>query len=186
MFKAKLLKPKIQQLSRNKIFITPIKKQFFTLPPKKKKTEVGGFTLSDYPGDENLDNELEPQIAEMIRLEERRNRDGYYDKNFNWNLKNWTEDRINDYMRRYGFDLDKNDRDNARFMEQLFEMLGPKDEEEFKKGGSIHIKEKNKGKFTDYCDGKVTQDCINKAKKSGNKKLIKRAVFAENARKWKH
>jgi hypothetical protein len=54
---------------------------------------------------------------------------------------------------------------------------------QFKKGG-IHIKKENTGKFTEYCDGKVTQECIDKAKKSGNKKLIKRAVFAENARKW--
>lgn len=51
-----------------------------------------------------------------------------------------------------------------------------------KKG--IHIKKKNRGKFTEYCDGKVTQACIDKAKRSGNKKLIKRAVFAENSRKW--
>lgn len=53
-------------------------------------------------------------------------------------------------------------------------------------GSKIHIKEKNKGKFTEYCKGKVTQECINKAKRSGNTKLIKRAVFAENARAWKH
>lgn len=50
----------------------------------------------------------------------------------------------------------------------------------------IHIKEKSKGKFTSYCNGKVTQSCIDKAKKSGNKTLIKRATFAENVRKWKH
>lgn len=56
--------------------------------------------------------------------------------------------------------------------------------EYLKKGGGIHIKEKNKGSFTKYCKGKVTQACIDKAKKSGNKKLIKKAVFAENARKW--
>ena len=56
----------------------------------------------------------------------------------------------------------------------------------FKKGSGIHIKKKNRGKFTEYCDGKVTPECIDKAKKSGNKKLVKRAVFAENARKWKH
>lgn len=56
--------------------------------------------------------------------------------------------------------------------------------EYLKKGGGIHIKEKNKGSFTKYCNGKVTQACIDKAKKSGNKKLIKKAVFAENARKW--
>ena len=48
----------------------------------------------------------------------------------------------------------------------------------------IKIKESNKGKFTKYCNGKVTQECINRAKKSGNKKLIKRAVFAENSKKW--
>lgn len=56
--------------------------------------------------------------------------------------------------------------------------------EYLKNGGGIHIKEKNKGSFTKYCKGKVTQECIDKAKKSGNKKLIKRAVFAENSRKW--
>lgn len=56
-----------------------------------------------------------------------------------------------------------------------------------KKGKSgIKIKKKNRGKFTQYCNGNVTQECINKAKRSGNKTLIKRAVFAENARKWKH
>jgi len=54
----------------------------------------------------------------------------------------------------------------------------------FKKGSGIHIKKKNKGTFTKYCNGKVTQACIDKAKRSGNKKLIKRAVFAENSRKW--
>lgn len=54
----------------------------------------------------------------------------------------------------------------------------------FKKGGGIHIKQKNKGSFTKYCKGKVTQECIDKAKKSGNKKLIKRSVFAENSRRW--
>ncbi len=52
------------------------------------------------------------------------------------------------------------------------------------KNGGIHIKKKNRGKFTDYCGGKVTQSCINRAKSSGNSTLKKRAVFAENARKW--
>ena len=50
----------------------------------------------------------------------------------------------------------------------------------------IKIKKKNRGKFTEYCGGNVTQECINKAKKSGNKTLVKRAVFAENARHFKH
>lgn len=50
----------------------------------------------------------------------------------------------------------------------------------------IHIKKENRGKFTDYCGGKVTDACIRKAKASGNPKLVKRATFAQNARKWKH
>lgn len=54
-----------------------------------------------------------------------------------------------------------------------------------KKGG-IHIKKKNRGKFTDYCGGKVTQECIEKGKKSKDSKIRKRATFADNARKWKH
>lgn len=53
-----------------------------------------------------------------------------------------------------------------------------------KKGKGIHIKKENKGKFTKYCKGKVTQKCIDKAKRSGNSKLVKRAVFAENVRSW--
>ena len=48
----------------------------------------------------------------------------------------------------------------------------------------IKIKKKNRGLFTKYCNGKVTQECIDKAKRSGNKKLIKRAVFVQNSRSW--
>lgn len=55
-----------------------------------------------------------------------------------------------------------------------------------KKGKGIHIKKKNRGKFTEYCGGEVTNECIQKAKRSGNSKLVKRAIFAQNARKWKH
>lgn len=56
----------------------------------------------------------------------------------------------------------------------------------FKKGGRIHIKKKNRGKFTEYCGGKVTEECIAKGKKSKDPKIRKRATFAANARKWKH
>jgi len=56
----------------------------------------------------------------------------------------------------------------------------------YKKGGGIHIKKKNRGKFTEYCGGKVTDACIRKAKSSGNPTLVKRATFAANARNWKH
>jgi hypothetical protein len=48
----------------------------------------------------------------------------------------------------------------------------------FKNGNKINIKKENRGKFTEYCNGKVTNECIQRAKKSGNKKLIKRATFA--------
>lgn len=54
-----------------------------------------------------------------------------------------------------------------------------------KKGG-IHIKKKNRGKFTEWCGGKVTQECINRGKNSKNPKIRKKATFADNARRWKH
>ena len=50
----------------------------------------------------------------------------------------------------------------------------------------IHIKEKNKGTFTTYCGGKVTNECIQRAKNSPNPKIRKKAIFAQNARRWKH
>lgn len=62
----------------------------------------------------------------------------------------------------------------------------------FKQGGvlsaksGIHIKKANRGKFTDYCGGKVTSACIAKGKASSNPTIRKRATFAANARKWKH
>ena len=36
-----------------------------------------------------------------------------------------------------------------------------------KDGNKIHIKKKNRGKFTAYCGGNVTSACIAKAKASG-------------------
>lgn len=57
---------------------------------------------------------------------------------------------------------------------------------EFKKGNKIYIKPKNRGKFTKYCHGKVTDECIQKGKNSSNPAIRKRATFAANARKWKH
>lgn len=56
----------------------------------------------------------------------------------------------------------------------------------FKKGNKIRIKKANRGKFTEYCGGKVTQECISRGKNSSNPKIRKRATFADNARKWKH
>lgn len=54
----------------------------------------------------------------------------------------------------------------------------------FSKGGGIHIKKKNRGKFTDYCGGNVTSECIQRGLHSSNPTTRKRANFARNARKW--
>lgn len=53
-----------------------------------------------------------------------------------------------------------------------------------KEGSKIHIKESHKGRFTDYCGGKVTNECIAKGKASKDPKVRKMATFAQNARKW--
>lgn len=53
-----------------------------------------------------------------------------------------------------------------------------------KDGGGIHIKKKNRGKFTEYCGGKVTEECIRRGKNSSNPTTRKRAIFAANARHW--
>lgn len=53
-------------------------------------------------------------------------------------------------------------------------------------GGGIHIDPKNRGKFTKYCGGKVTSECIAKGKRSSDPAVRKRATFAQNVRKLKH
>lgn len=56
----------------------------------------------------------------------------------------------------------------------------------FAEGGKIHIKPENRGKFTKYCGGKVTSECIARGKKSSDPAVRKRATFAANSRKWHH
>lgn len=56
----------------------------------------------------------------------------------------------------------------------------------YKKGHKIRIKKENRGKFTEYCGGNVTDACIQKGKNSSDPKIRKRATFAANARTWKH
>lgn len=56
----------------------------------------------------------------------------------------------------------------------------------FGNGGGIHIKKENRGKFTDYCGGKVTSSCIQRGLHSSNPTTRKRANFARNARSWHH
>ena len=55
-----------------------------------------------------------------------------------------------------------------------------------KKGGKsgIHIKESQKGSFTRYCNGKVTNECIRRGKNSPDPKIRKKATFAANSRSW--
>ena len=48
---------------------------------------------------------------------------------------------------------------------------------------TIKIKPENKGKFTEYCGGNVTQECIAKGKNSPDPKIRKRVTFAANARR---
>lgn len=56
-----------------------------------------------------------------------------------------------------------------------------------KAGGEIHIKKSHEGRFTKFCNGKVTQECIDRGKKSKYAHIRKQAVFADNARhKFKH
>lgn len=56
--------------------------------------------------------------------------------------------------------------------------------QKFKEGSKIHIKKENQGKFTDYCGGTVTAECISRGKQSSDPAVRKRATFADNARKW--
>lgn len=53
---------------------------------------------------------------------------------------------------------------------------------------SIHIKEKNRGKFTSWCKRNgykgVTSECIKRGLRSKNPRVRKMANFARNARKW--
>lgn len=55
-----------------------------------------------------------------------------------------------------------------------------------KKESGIHIKKSHEGRFTEYCGGNVTEECIRRGKNSPDPKIRKQAVFAQNARKFKH
>ena len=55
-----------------------------------------------------------------------------------------------------------------------------------KKGSGIHIKKSHEGRFTEYCGGNVTEECIRRGKNSPDPKIRKQAIFAQNARKFKH
>lgn len=71
----------------------------------------------------------------------------------------------------------------SEFVNTLNEVNSDLDNQ-YKDGGGIHIKKANRGKFTEYCGGKVTSECIARGKKSSNPTTRKRATFAANARHW--
>ena len=56
----------------------------------------------------------------------------------------------------------------------------------FKKGHKIEIKKKNRGSFTRYCGGNVTEECIRRGKNSPDPRIRKKATFAKNVRSWNH
>lgn len=58
--------------------------------------------------------------------------------------------------------------------------------EAFKKGRKIEIKKKNRGSFTRYCGGNVTEECIRRGKNSPDPKIRKKATFVKNTRSWNH
>jgi len=76
--------------------------------------------------------------------------------------------------------------DLSEYIDETENSLDEQMELFLKKGGKIHIKKANRGKFTKYCGGKVTSKCIAKGKNSSNPVVRKRATFAQNSRKWKH
>lgn len=55
-----------------------------------------------------------------------------------------------------------------------------------KEGSKIYIKKSHRGRFTQYCNGKVTNECIARGKRSPSAKIRKMATFAANSRRWSH
>ena len=124
-------------------------------------------------------------------------------------LKDSIESQINYYINQYLPSKDKsfkiedlNNKDINSVVEYLFKMQGTKFDpkqtttmkkraeffrnSKFENGGkmSIHIKPENKGKFnaTKKRTGKTTEELTH----SKNPLTRKRAIFAQNAKKWKH
>ena len=89
--------------------------------------------------------------------------------------------RFNDF-----FNTDQNQYGNRFQINTVNNYLPNNNMALFKKGGGIKIKKQNRGLFTKYCGGNVTNECIKRGKNSPDPKIRKRATFADNARKWKH
>lgn len=76
--------------------------------------------------------------------------------------------------------------DNRRIISEIYTPYTQTTVDIFKKGNKIKIKKENRGKFTEYCNGKVTSECIQRGKNSPDPKIRKRATFAANVRRFKH
>jgi hypothetical protein len=66
-----------------------------------------------------------------------------------------------------------------------FHVREAKDKKFIQKATKKMEKKGTEGSFTEYCGGEVTKSCIDKAMKSGDPKLIKKANFAKNIKGYK-
>ena len=89
----------------------------------------------------------------------------------------WTQEQADKFWEKYFIGYVKNS-PQREFASEIIEMLKIQ-------GNKIYIKKKNRGKFTEYCGGTVTDECIQRGKNSSNPAIRKRAIFAQNSRKWK-
>lgn len=118
----------------------------------------------------------------------------YNKKPFFYRFNRLKGDRANDYIKK----ALENEIDYKQMIQSLIEVAQNNNGQQqlyakyggilqfLKNGSGIHIKKENRGKFTDYCGGKVTSECIAKGKRSSNPAIRKRATFADNARHFKH
>lgn len=125
--------------------------------------DIANFSDSYIGKDGVFSNKAKKKAAELRALRDVAN--ARQDLTMTTNAENITEDTMSDLLANYAA------------------LGGPL---MFSKGGSIHIKPENRGKFTEYCGGEVTSECIARGKRSSSPAVRKRATFAANARKWKH
>lgn len=125
--------------------------------------DIANFSDSYIGKDGVFSNKAKKKAAELRALRDVAN--ARQDLTMTTNAENITEDTMSDLLANYAA------------------LGGPL---MFSKGGSIYIKPENRGKFTEYCGGEVTSECIARGKRSSSPAVRKRATFAANARKWKH
>lgn len=115
----------------------------------------------------------------------------YKHKNPKKHLYYYRDIDLNDYGKHYDKDT-KGFTYDYQYLANLYDLIGNpfiqktgiKYLGSYKYGGTIHIKKKNRGKFTatKKRTGKTTEELTH----SKNPLTRKRAIFAQNARKWNH